>query len=174
MYLPIIMLRQFGWWGFLVFAIPNVLGCAAFGYILKQTTSQQLVLKHGSAMRWFSFIVVVYHMFFVPFVVVTFILPVPDFLPRQMEEYFGLILAAVVMVGAVAFSRLPTRFWPILAILVFAISLVAFIRWGVGSLGPNRLGWADLAFRTCLVDTSLRLRLRLIPLSRSHLPSRAE
>ena len=140
MYLPIIMLRQFGWWGFLVFAIPNVLGCAAFGYVLKRATSQQLVLKHGSAMRWFSFIVVVYHMFFIPFVAATFVLPVPDFLPQQMGEYFGLLLAAVVMVGAVALSRLPTRSWPILAILVFAISLVAFVQWGTGSL--DQIAWA--------------------------------
>lgn len=140
MYLPIIMLRQFGWWGFLVFAIPNVIGCAAFGYVLKRKTSQQLVLKHGSAMRWFSCIVVVYHMFFIPFVAATFVLRVPDFLPQQMGEYFGLLLAAVVMVGAVALSRLPTRFWPILAILVFVISLVAFVQWGAGSLG--QIAWA--------------------------------
>ena len=31
MFLPIIMLRRFGWPGFLVFAIPNVIGLIAFG-----------------------------------------------------------------------------------------------------------------------------------------------
>ena len=143
MYLPVIMLRQFGWWGFLVFAIPNVFGCAAFGYVLKRATSQQVVLKHGSAMRCFSFIVVVYHMFFVPFVAATFVLPVPDFLPQRMSEYFGLVLAMIVMIGAVVLSRLPTRFWPILAMLVFGLSLVAFAQWGAGSL--RQIAWVGQA-----------------------------
>ncbi len=147
MYLPIIMLRQFGWWGFLVFAIPNVLGCAAFGYVLQRATSQQLVLKHGSAMRWFSFIVVVYHMFFIPFVAATFVLRVPDFLPQQMGEYFGLLLAVIVMAGAVALSRLPTRVWPILAMLTFALSLAAFMQWGTGSL--DEISWVG---QTSLLD----------------------
>ena len=37
MYLPVILLRRFGWLGFLAFAVPNVLGCAAFGYVLRPT-----------------------------------------------------------------------------------------------------------------------------------------
>ena len=44
------------------------------------------------------------------------------------------------MVGALALSRLPTRLWPILAILVFAVSLVAFVQLGAGSLG--QIAWA--------------------------------
>ena len=41
-------------------------------------------------------------------------------------------------------------------------------------LRSNRLGRANLTFGTCLVDASLRDRLRLVPLSGPYVPSRAE
>ena len=40
MFLPILLLRWWGWPGFLAFAVPNVLGCALFGYVLTPETSR--------------------------------------------------------------------------------------------------------------------------------------
>ena len=34
MYLPVLLLRHFGWPGVLAFVVPNVAGCVAFGYVL--------------------------------------------------------------------------------------------------------------------------------------------
>ncbi len=135
MYLPIILLRQFGWWGFLAFAIPNVVGCTAVGYVLKRATSQQLVQRHGTAMRSFSFVVVVYHMFFLPFAAAAFVWTVPNNVPQALGDHFGLVLAVAVMAAAIGLSRLPTRLWPALAMLTFAFSLAGFAQLGVGSLG---------------------------------------
>ena len=154
MYLPIILLRQFGWWGFLAFAIPNVVGCAAFGYVLKRAASRQLVQWHGTAMRSFSFVVVVYHMFFLPFAAAAFVLPVPNFVPQALGDHFGLVLAVTVMAAAIGLSRLPTRLWPALATLTFAFSLAAFAQFGPGSLGD--ITWSG--------QTSLRQLVWLAPI----------
>ena len=42
MYLPKLMMDLYGWWGFLVFAIPNVLGCCGFGYVLARRARSSL------------------------------------------------------------------------------------------------------------------------------------
>ena len=154
MYLPIILLRQFGWWGLLAFAIPNVVGCTAFSYVLKRATSQQLVQRHGTAMRSFSFVVVVYHMFFLPFAAAAFDFPVPNFVPQALDDHFGLVLAVAVMAAAIGLSRVPTRLWPVLAMLTFAFSLVAFAQLGAGSLGD--ITWSG--------QTTLRQLVWLAPI----------
>ena len=154
MYLPIILLRQFGWWGFLAFAIPNLVGCTAFGYVLKRATSRQLVQRHGPAMRSFSFVVVVYHMFFLPVAAMTFGLGVPNFVPQALGDHFGLVLAVAVMAAAIGLSRLPTRLWPALATLTFVFSLVAFAQFGAGSLGD--ITWSG--------QTALRQLVWLAPI----------
>ena len=64
MYLPFILLRQFGWPGLLAFAIPNVLGCAAFGYLL--TPARQVFIRErcGPLCFWFSIATVAFQSFF--------------------------------------------------------------------------------------------------------------
>ncbi len=68
MFLPIILLRDFGWPGFLVFAVPNVLGCAAFGYVLRDAGRRaDLLRRHERAAVLFSATTIAYHMFFMAF-----------------------------------------------------------------------------------------------------------
>lgn len=61
MFLPILLMRDFGpgaWW---VFAIPNVIGAAAMGFVLsRQGHSEQLVQAHRPAMRVFSLVTIVF------------------------------------------------------------------------------------------------------------------
>jgi hypothetical protein len=45
MFLPILLIRWWGWPGFLAFAVPNVLGCAMFGYALTPETSRAFVVR---------------------------------------------------------------------------------------------------------------------------------
>ncbi len=66
MFLPVVLLERFGWQGFMMFAIPNVIGCAAFGYVLKTPErSKALVQKYGNLMGLFSIATIAFHALFV-------------------------------------------------------------------------------------------------------------
>ena len=41
MYLPVPLLREYGWAGFLAFAIPNLVGCTVFGYLVSRERSRE-------------------------------------------------------------------------------------------------------------------------------------
>jgi len=118
MYLPVLLLRDAGWAGFAVFAIPNVVGAAAMGWMLRDAQqSRELVANHESACIWFSLVTIVFHAFFAAWIIRRIVGP-----------------SAGVMVGA-AFAI----FWLILqwerggkflaAVLVLAVSVFAFA-WG--------------------------------------------
>jgi hypothetical protein len=62
--LPFIMLRLWGWTGFLAFLIPNVLGCAAFGFVLDRDRSRALAARLGWTCALFSAITVAYQCWF--------------------------------------------------------------------------------------------------------------
>ena len=66
MFLPALLLRDMGWAGFLIFAIPNVLGAAAMGWVLtSRSDSVRFVEKHASAIEWFSIITLGFHLFWI-------------------------------------------------------------------------------------------------------------
>ena len=66
MFLPIILLERYGWQGFFMFAIPNVIGCAAFGYVIKTPErSKSLVEKYGFLMGIFSITTIAFHALFI-------------------------------------------------------------------------------------------------------------
>jgi hypothetical protein len=64
MYLPFIMLRLWGWTGFLAFLVPNVVGCAAFGFVLDRDRSRALAARLGWTCALFSAITVAYQCWF--------------------------------------------------------------------------------------------------------------
>src|SRR5688572_2660873 len=93
MYLPVIMIQRFGWLGFFAFAIPNVIGCAAFGYVMKtRARSEAIVAQHRTAMTWFSVITVAYHMFFVVWLLA-------ELIPAPPDMYWLPISAAAMVLG---------------------------------------------------------------------------
>src|SRR6185437_11949866 len=66
MFLPVLLIRDMGLWGWIVFAAPNVLGAALMGWVLKSPgSSLTLVEKHGGACRAFSAVTIAFHVFFV-------------------------------------------------------------------------------------------------------------
>ncbi len=66
MFLPALLLRDLGWAGFLIFAIPNVLGAAAMGWVLKSRgDSTRLVENHPTAVWWFSTVTLAFHLFWI-------------------------------------------------------------------------------------------------------------
>ena len=66
MFLPVLLIREMGIWGWVVFAVPNVIGAALMGWVLKfPESSQRLVESHGVACRAFSGVTIAFHVFFV-------------------------------------------------------------------------------------------------------------
>ncbi|MEM6748913.1 MAG: hypothetical protein AAF612_00430 [Planctomycetota bacterium] len=55
MFLPAILVRDYGWPGWALFAVPNVLGAAAMGFVLTGKASKLFVDKHRSACVTFSY-----------------------------------------------------------------------------------------------------------------------
>ena len=144
MFLPIILLREFGWPGFLVFAVPNVLGCAAFGYVLGNASRRaDLLSRHQPATVLFSATVIGYHMFFAAFLA--------TMVARGSSAPLAGALALPVGVYVVGYglSRLPARAWLPMAAVLYAGSMVTFA--SVGAAPLRAIQWsgsltgADLA-----------------------------
>ncbi len=64
MFLPVILVRDYGIWAWVIFAIPNVVGAAAMGWVLKDRTSQSIVVAHGAAIKAFSLVTTTFQFYF--------------------------------------------------------------------------------------------------------------
>jgi hypothetical protein len=65
MFLPVILVREMGLAGWLAFAIPNVIGAAAMGWVLRTAeSSDRIVEQHRPACIAFSAVTVAFHVFF--------------------------------------------------------------------------------------------------------------
>src|SRR5690348_12492685 len=61
MFLPVLLVRDFGPRSFVIFAVPNVLGAAIMGAALQRPgASESLVRRHGLASWGFSFVTVAF------------------------------------------------------------------------------------------------------------------
>jgi len=70
MYLPVMLVRDYGIWGFVVFAVPNVVGAAAMSLVLPDAeASRELVAKHKIACYCFSFVTLLFHAYFLGWMV---------------------------------------------------------------------------------------------------------
>lgn len=128
MFLPHIMLGWYGWPGFLLFAIPNVLGCASFGYVLNAKRSARFCEDHRSALTWFSLITIAFHLFFV-MVLWRWLTPADGI------AAWPLVLApAILMTGSVLVFAIPDRYWPAAALLPYVVSLGVWF-----TIGPQML-----------------------------------
>lgn len=133
MYLPVILLRHWGWPGFWVFATFNVLGCAGFGYLCSRERSERLCAEHAGAMALFSAVTVAYQVFFVAFLA-TWLLqlrddPISSPVPVTWLACFGAIVVGTIL------SILPDRWWPWLGSLAAAASYGTWVALGAGRLG---------------------------------------
>ncbi len=128
MYLPRLCIERWGLPGFLAFAIPNVIGCAGFGYVLRNAArSKRLVAEHPAATVWFSVITIAFHMFFAVALVLA-IGPWKDTLADDPGRTIGLAFGAMAIVfgGGWILSALSDRAWLGLSALLYAGSIVVF------------------------------------------------
>ena len=113
MFLPVVLLHRYGWQGFLMFVIPNIIGCAAFGYVIKTPEkSKSLVEKYGKAMVLFSIATVAFHVFFISMILQM----------HSLDTYnppFALI--AIVIAGTIAIF--PKYGWIIFGSSCWIVSL---------------------------------------------------
>lgn len=66
MFLPVLMLRDYGIFGFVVFAAPNVVGAAVMGWLIRSgESSRSSVAKHLTLVRAFSVVTIAFHVWFV-------------------------------------------------------------------------------------------------------------
>ncbi len=73
MFLPIILMRLFGWPGVAAFVIPNVLGCALFGFTRSREESEREVAQHRPMLAVFSAVTIAYQVFFVGWILGPFV-----------------------------------------------------------------------------------------------------
>jgi hypothetical protein len=65
MFLPVLLLRDFGVWGYVVFAIPNVIGAAAMGWVVTdRERASRLLEGHLTACGVFSAVTICFQIFF--------------------------------------------------------------------------------------------------------------
>lgn len=63
MFLPVLLVRDFGLWGWVAFAVPNVVGAASVGFLLRTPRrSAELVVTHLKAVALFSAITMAFQM----------------------------------------------------------------------------------------------------------------
>lgn len=127
MFLPVILIDRYGWAGFFIFAIPNVIGCSVFGYVLKTPErSKALVERYHGALASFAVVTVAFHTFFLAIVARYFI--------SELPTWWMVVLPAIVLCAGLLVSFLPNKLWPILAAMVWCTSV------GIGiSLWPGSI-----------------------------------
>ena len=65
MFLPVLLIRDYGPWGWVAFAVPNVLGAAAMGWVLgRPGHSESQVAAHRPMAEAFSIVTLAFHIHF--------------------------------------------------------------------------------------------------------------
>lgn len=111
MYLPVLLHDLYGWGGVAAFAVPNLIGIAFLGHIMRRRErSSAMIAGHRFAMSCFSLITVWFHVYFLTWV-----------LTREVG-------------GAAAFFSAPISLLMLAAaFLTTGLSDRTFIHWGVGT-----------------------------------------
>ena len=113
MFLPVLMVREFGFLGWVVFAVPNVIGAAALGWVLsKPGAVERIVARHAVACQAFSAITIAFHCFFIGWLV------------RGMVGWPALVICAAAVLVIFLLTR-GGKHELIVAVAIYAISLLA-------------------------------------------------
>jgi hypothetical protein len=144
MFLPMLLVRDYGVWAFVVFAVPNVIGAGAMGWVLRDGAAERIVERHRAACAVFSTVTIAFQAFFLAWVPLS-LLDSPN--SDQSRLHVGVMLW---MLGtAIAVAVLGFGYWKrswtlqLGAVLILISSLVA--AWGLTRSGAIDL-WNDAAF----------------------------
>src|SRR3954468_9321416 len=116
MFLPVLLVRNWGIWGWVVFAVPNVIGAAAMGLVIRsRESSEEILIRHRMAIALFSLVTIAFHIYFVYW-----------FVGERLMGAWMLIIpvaAFFLMWGA---GRRSPQTDPVMAAIVWVLSMVAF------------------------------------------------
>jgi hypothetical protein len=142
MFLPVLLVRDFGPMSFLVFAIPNIMGAIIMGMVLERPgASESLVKHHSAACYTFSFITLAFQLFFLCWLIL-------GLDPSVTRWTLAPMLLVIVLTG----RRGQVSHWTrLLAILVLVTSLGAGAYWlskgaPISFIEPPRFGIHELAW----------------------------
>ncbi|MFM7050705.1 MAG: hypothetical protein ACKOYN_01030 [Planctomycetota bacterium] len=123
MFAPFVMGQRWGWPGVVAFAVPNVLGCALFGYLRSRARSLGETRDHAWAFALFSAATVAYQVFFAGW------LGGPVVAEAQRAELgeSTALVAGLLFAAAAALSFLPRRALWLVCALAFPASLSTFL-----------------------------------------------
>jgi len=125
MFLPLLLLRDYGVASFAAFAMPNIVGAAAMGWVLRDAAAAERFAKaHRSAARGFSQVTILFHVFFV-----TWLCKSTPWADAVMSESAGLAL-----LGLGAAAGLMGLGWLVASVPMRLLPGVGFAAWAV-SLG---------------------------------------
>lgn len=69
MFLPVLLVGDYGIWGFVVFAVPNVIGAGAMGWVLRSPeTAARITREHALACGLFAAVTIAFHLFFLQWI----------------------------------------------------------------------------------------------------------
>ncbi len=140
MLFPALILRDYGLWGFVAFAIPNVVGAAAMGFVLTPRRAKALLENHKTACAWFSVVTMAFHLFVVAWL-----------LPALLGQWSVGIVVLTVGACIVAKKLWGTKGIWIASGLVWLLSMAMFAKgsqtagawtganWEAGRLGKDGL-----------------------------------
>jgi hypothetical protein len=138
MFLPVLLLRDFGPWSFAVFAVPNVIGAAAMGWVLRRPgAAGKLKEDHERAVRLFSEVTVTFQLFGMLFFLLMMLPPTPSRgLPKTSIEW-SLVGILVAMIAWMIFlSKRPLVAGVAVGTWVVSATMLTIVWLKVPSSGP--------------------------------------
>jgi hypothetical protein len=118
MFFPVYLIRDYGWPGWLAFALPNILGAAAMG-VLAGRASSDFERRFARALQTFSLVTIAFHAAFLSW----FLAAVCADLPMIRQGFLGPIITLVILALAWAVSRLAFPRLIALGVLAWCCSM---------------------------------------------------
>ncbi|RMH23736.1 MAG: hypothetical protein D6693_10810 [Planctomycetota bacterium] len=132
MFLPVLLIEDFGAWAWVAFAAPNVVGAGAVGLIRSPESARRAVHDHADAVRLFSAVTIAFHLFFVGRIAPMMGVPDGGLGPAGQSA----AVLAVAIAAALALARLRRRgAWAAAATMTIALSVLAMALMSVMSDG---------------------------------------
>ncbi|MBC7785313.1 MAG: hypothetical protein H7144_15885 [Burkholderiales bacterium] len=87
MFLPVLLIRDYGFWAWVIFAVPNCLGAAAMGWVMRSPEqSARVTTVHAAACRLFSLVTIAFHVFFAIWIIPRLVGPIGWVVPAVLVQ----------------------------------------------------------------------------------------